>query len=146
MKVILLKDVPKVGKKYEIKEIADGYARNFLLPHKLAELATHDKVAQLTAVKAKHQAQQEEGEQAIKQTISKLDGTSVTLTAKADERGHLFKKVRANDILAALNKQGVILEESMLDMQNPISSVGEHQIKLQASGSKATLTIVVEKE
>lgn len=147
MKVILLKDVPKVGKKYDVKEIADGYARNFLLPHRLAEMATEKRVNELTVSKQKNQATQERNESLLKESIKSLDGTTCEIKAKADERGHLFKKLRASDVLKIINeKSRMPISEDMLLLNEPITAVGSHELKLAMSGAQAAMTLVVERE
>lgn len=147
MKVILLKDVPKVGKKYEVKDIADGYARNFLFPHRLAEQATQEKVAMLTAVKQKHQEDHERDEALLKQAIKGLNGERLTVKVKADERGHLFKKLRAQDVLAIINEKSPrTLDEGVLALEEPITMIGSHELDLNSHGVRATLTLVIERE
>ncbi len=147
MKVILLKDVPKVGKKYDIKEISDGYARNFLLPRRLAEMATQKRINELTAAKQKDQESQERNESLLKQAIERLNGTTVTTEAKADERGHLFKKLRVQDVVKVINeKSPTPISEDMLSLEEPITTIGSHELNLNAQGAHAMLTLVVERE
>ncbi len=147
MKVILLRDVPKVGKKYDVKDIADGYVRNFLLPRRLAEIATPQRISELAVMQQKNQDMQERNDALLRDAIKALDDVTVTVIAKADERGHLFKKLRAADVIRVLNEKSALpLEENMLVLDGPITTVGTHRLTVSAAKTNATFTLAIERE
>lgn len=147
MKVVLLRDVPKIGRKYEVKEVSDGYVRNFLLPRKLAEIATEAKVTALNAVKEKSEEAQKKSEQLLKEAVVALNEQTFTLHAKADDHGHLFKKIRAEDILKIVNeKSSVPLETGMIELEAPLTTLGSHEISTHAVGVTSKVFVVIEKE
>ena len=130
MKVILLSDVPKVGKKGEIKEVSDGYARNFLLPRKLAIEATTDAINTLN-LKEKARKAEEARQKAEAEAISgKLKDCPVKLTAKAGNGGKLFGAVTGKEISAALKEQyGMEIDSKKLVLAEPIKSFGGYEVK-----------------
>ena len=87
MKVIFLQDVPRVGKKYDIKEVNDGYAMNFLLPRKLAERATAKAVAQLEMHKKEIVVEREVQEELLMKNLEEIKNKTIVIKAKADEKG-----------------------------------------------------------
>jgi large subunit ribosomal protein L9 len=131
MKVILLKDVPNVGHKYEVKEVSDGYATNYLLARKLAEVATQGAVKSLE-LRRKQQAQQTKiDKDLLSKTLSALDGIAITISEKANEKGHLFSQVHKEEVIKALKDQkNIELEPEMIDLDKPIKEVGEHKISV----------------
>lgn len=144
MKVIFLKDVPKAGHKYEVKEVADGYARNFLLPQGLAEAATEARAKALES--ARVAAESARAEEAAKRAdfLKTLEGTTVTITALADTEGHLFKKIREADVALALVEQagGAIPEES-ISLEQPIAKTGSYPIALTGENMSVICTVEV---
>jgi large subunit ribosomal protein L9 len=145
MKVILLKDVPKVGRKYQIVNVSDGHAANMLFPRKLAEPATPAKVAALAKQqKAAEQATEMHTAQ-LESMVKQLDGTVVTLTAKANEKGHLYKAIQIDEVLAAIQEEKKVqLPKEVLDMSAHIKETGEHALPLSAGKVRAILQLKVE--
>ena len=130
MKVILQQDVRGQGKKGQLVEVSDGYARNFLLPKKLAVTATAENVntmkQQEKARKAQEAAEKAEAEAAAK----KLEGLMVKISAKAGEGGRLFGAVTGKEISDALSAQhGLNIPKTKLVLDEPIKSCGSYQIK-----------------
>jgi large subunit ribosomal protein L9 len=104
MKVILLQDIPKVGKKYEVKNVKDGFARNFLFPRNLAEVATPRAVKEIE-IRQKQAAQKRELEENLLiQTITGLENKTISYKTKAGKIGQLFDKIDVKDIQEALKK------------------------------------------
>ncbi|MEJ0002207.1 MAG: 50S ribosomal protein L9 [bacterium] len=91
MKVIFLQDVPRVGRKYDVKEVNDGYAMNFLLPRKFAELATVKSIAALELRQKEIKVEREVRDDLLMKNLEAIKDKVVTLSEKADETGHLFK-------------------------------------------------------
>ncbi len=145
MKVILLKDVPGTGKKGDIKDVSDGYARNFLLPHKLVSLATAGVVNQAAASveKAKKKVEQD-----LKQTQSlaaKLDGAEVEISGKVSAEGTLYAAVGPKMIADAVQKQlKLAIEPKQISLKQPIKEAGEFTATVSfPHGLEAELRIVV---
>ncbi len=142
MKVILLKDIPKVGKKDQIVDVNQGHAINFLIPHKMARPATSGDVK---SVQNKTEVQKKLTEEKTKQgrdTLKALNGEVVNLTVNANDKGHLFSKVQLEDVLKAVTEQtGVSVEKTWIKDFDQIKSVGEFKIFLEAFGEKANLLL-----
>ena len=96
MQVIFLQDVPRVGKRHDIKEINDGYVMNFLLPRKLAEMATPKAMAELEKKKKTIAIEREVQEDLLMKNLEEIKNKAVHLKAKADEKGHLFSGMAKN--------------------------------------------------
>ncbi|NLM50885.1 MAG: 50S ribosomal protein L9 [Clostridiaceae bacterium] len=148
MKVVLLKDVPKQGKKGEIIEVSDGYARNYLIPRKLAVEATQ---AVLNDLKGQKEAQeyhkQKEKEEAIK-LAEKLNNLTVHLKAKAGENGKLFGSITAQAISEALKKEhNINLDKRKINAGDGIKTIGTTAVEVKVYPEiTATLTVSIEKE
>lgn len=144
MKVILLTEVPKVGHKFDVKDVSDGYAQNYLLPRNLAEVATKKKLAALTAQKEEQKEEQVATREQLKKDLAKLSGKVIEMQAKANEQGHLFQGLHKKDVVQALAKQeGVHLPENLFVFEEPIKEVGDHVITVEADGNKNTFTLEV---
>ena len=130
MKVILQQDVRGQGKKGQMVEVSDGYARNFLLPRKLAVLATAENVNTMKQQEKARKAQ-EAAEKAEAEALSKkLEGLTVKVAAKAGEGGRLFGAVTAKEISECLSQQhGVNIAKAKLVLDEPIKSCGCYQVK-----------------
>ena len=130
MKVILQQDVRGQGKKGQMVEVSDGYARNFLLPRKLAVLATAENVNTMKQQEKARKAQ-EAAEKAEAEALSKkLEGLTVKVAAKAGEGGRLFGAVTAKEISECLSQQhGVNIAKAKLVLDEPIKACGGYQIK-----------------
>src|SRR5690349_155166 len=102
MKVIFLQDVARVGKRHDVKEVNDGYAVNFLLPRKLAVSATVKAIAELEARKKEIVVEREVREELLVKNLEGLKGKTITIAAKADDKGHLFKAIHPKDIVEAM--------------------------------------------
>src|SRR4051812_15106313 len=105
MKVILLKDVRKVGKKYEIKDVSDGFALNFLIPRKLAEVSSAQALKKLEQRKSQDAATMKVQEDLLLKNLKSLEGATVTLQEQANDKGHLFKGVHSEEIVTAIREQ-----------------------------------------
>ena len=130
MKVILQQDVKGQGKKGQMVDVSDGYARNFLLPRKLAVAATAENM-NVMKQQAKARAAQEAAEKAEAEAISeKLQGILVKIPAKAGEGGRLFGAVTSKEISDALSEQfGLNVAKSKLMLDEPIKSCGSYQVR-----------------
>lgn len=144
MKVILLKDVRGVGQHGDIKNVADGYAINFLFPQKVAEHATEEKIAHLESRKQEHQAEIEKKEQELTDKILSLRGKKVVLSARATEKGGLFKAIAPRDIVRAIAAEhSVDIPEEVVSFPEHIKTIGEHVALLSSKSQKVELTVAV---
>jgi large subunit ribosomal protein L9 len=144
MKVILLKDVRGVGQHGEVKNVADGYAFNYLFPQKLAEQATETKIEQLTKQKAAHQAEVEKHDEELGQRVLALRGKRVVLSSRATEKGGLFKSIGPSDVARAIKAEhGVDIPESAISIPDHIKTVGEHVALLSSRSQKVELAVSV---
>lgn len=131
MKLILLKDVEKLGKRGDVVTVKDGYARNFLLPTGLARPNTPGNVRFVEKMKELEKARvQEELEQARKLS-ERLAATSCTLRAKVGEEEKLFGAITAQDIAAALSAEGLSIDRKKILLEQPIKSLGIFQVPIR---------------
>jgi large subunit ribosomal protein L9 len=125
MKVLFKKDVADVAKAGQVKDVADGYARNFLIPRGFAVVATSSalkQVADLQAVAARHAAEEE---QAARQLKARLEAEPVVIEAKAGTQGRLYGSVTTADVATAIQKQlGTAVERRDLEIPEPVRQVG----------------------
>ena len=144
MKVILLQDVAKLGKRFDVVEAPHGYAMNKLIPQKMAEPATPENRKRVEARKAKLQNERTEADAAFSAALETLTGKTVSVKAEANEQGHLFKAVNEADIAAACKEEGAELQEGQILITSPIKEVGEHTVELRSGEERGELTINVE--
>ncbi len=131
MQIILQEDVEKLGNRGEIVEVAPGYARNYLLPKKLAMEATPGNLKRLERMRATF-AKREADDRASAQTLSDLlANVSLTLTRKAGENDQLFGSVTTADISAALEAQGYKIDKRKIQLTDPIKLIGEYQVAIK---------------
>ncbi len=144
MKVILLKDVRGVGQHHDIKNVADGYAINFLFPHKYAEPATEEKVKELESRRQAHEAELRKEEEILTNKISSLRGKRITLTARATEKGGLFKSISTKDVAKAiLAEHSLEIPEAAIHVPEHIKTTGEHPVMLASKTQKVEITAVI---
>lgn len=143
MKVILLRDVPRVGRKYEVKDVPDGYAFNMLLPQKLAERATPETLKRLENQKAKHALEVAETDKAFGEALKKAIDAEATVAAEANEEGHLYRAIHADDIVKAFKEKGIELDERAIMIEAPIKHIGAHTVKLSSGGREGDVTVTV---
>jgi large subunit ribosomal protein L9 len=144
MQVILLQDVPKIGKQFDIKNVADGYARNFLLPKKLAELATEAALVALEERRAIAAKKAELELSVIQEMVAQLDGQEFEIMAKVDENGKLFGSITPLKIANLLKEKNFDVKKSQIKIENPIKEAGEHEVVLELEhGLEAKIKIIV---
>jgi large subunit ribosomal protein L9 len=147
MEVILREEIDKLGNRGDIVKVADGYARNYLLPKRLAVAATE---ANKKIVEQERQAHLRREAKLIgeAQDLAKLmSGVSVTIAAKAGEMDQLFGSVTAKDIAEALEKQNYSVDRRKIHLDEPIRQLGEHKVGLRLHREvTAEITVNVVKE
>lgn len=147
MKIILLEDIPNLGKKYEIRNVADGYARNFLFPQKLAEPLTPTNLAKLTQLKKQQEKIQKEKLEKFKLIAEKISQISLKFSLKVSKDGSVFGGVNKRDILEKLAEKGIKIEEEQIELPRSLKSLGSHQIKIKFPFQiEAELKVEIEEE
>jgi len=137
MKVILLADVKGSGKAGDFIEVSDGYARNFLIPRKLAQEATTKNLAELKQQEEKRKKQLEREIAEAKAVQEKLQNLTVKVVAKGGEGGRLFGSVTTKEIVEALEQQhGIKLEKNKVLQEDPIKTFGTHEVKVKLGHEK----------
>jgi large subunit ribosomal protein L9 len=134
MRVVFLDDVEGVARAGEIKNVADGYARNFLLPRGLAAAATSAYLQRAEANARRLAAEQEKEDAAARALASKIEGASIVLRARVGEQGRLFGSVTASDIAEELSRvYGLELDHRQVHLDAPIKEVGEVEVPVTLS-------------
>ncbi len=144
MKIILLKDVPKLGKKYEVKNASDGHAINLLIPRGFAIPATPENLHRIETEKAKYEGERKVHETLLAENLKALEDTVLTVFGKASDKGHLFASLHATDIVAALATQAHIqIDSSFIQLEHPIKEVGDHIIEVKGEGKSTKFKVIV---
>ena len=145
MKVILLQDVAKIGRKNAIVNVPDGYAQNQLIPRRLAKPATpenlkaalreaENKKASEAALLAKYEA-----------TKKALKDLKISIAApNKNQQGHLFAAIQKGEVVDAINKAGIVVDPAMINLPRQIKETGEHEVNLTHGSHKSTFIIKVE--
>lgn len=148
MKIILLEDVKALGKKGEVVEVSDGYARNFILPKKLGKEASAGNLSELKDSQAKAARIAAEELEAAKQEAVKLEAQTVIIKVKIGENGKIFGAVSSKEIAEDLKTQtGMVIDKKKMKLEEAIKSLGTYSIPVKLHRDvTATLKVVVEEE
>ncbi|KKS91471.1 MAG: 50S ribosomal protein L9 [Parcubacteria group bacterium GW2011_GWA1_48_11b] len=147
MKVILLQDIEKLGKKYDLKHVADGHARNFLLPKNLVKPATEENLKWLEVQKEAIRQKSEEELKKVQGIASSLDGLEIILPMKIGEKEQLFEAVTAQKITEKLKEQGFEIKKTQIVLKDPIKELGEFPIKIQLGHNlEAEIKLIIVEE
>jgi large subunit ribosomal protein L9 len=131
MRVILQKPVDKLGVPGDVVEVADGYARNYLVPRGMAVKATKGGEKHVSSLKRAHSVRVNQAKAESEQVASRLIATPITISAHAGEEGKLFGSVTPGDLAEAIEKQtGIRLDRHDVHLDEPIRSVGTHEVKV----------------
>lgn len=143
MKVILLQDVAKMGKKFDVVDVADGYAFNYLIPRGIAEQALPKRIEELEKRKEEARAVEQEHIEKLTKELSGVK-SNVVIEAKTNEKGKLFAGLEKSDLLNALKEQeGVDVEERFMVMEEPIKETGEHSIPFKVGDKSIDVTFSI---
>ena len=147
MRVILLQDIEKLGKKYDVKEVADGYARNFLIPKGLAKIATKENLKWLETQKEIEVKKAEEELKKVQKTASTIDGQEIIIPVKVGEEGQLFESITSQKIAEKLKELGFDIKKTQIDLIEPIKELGEYPVKIKFEHNlEAEIKIIVVEE
>jgi len=131
MRVILQKPVDKLGVPGDVVEVADGYARNYLMPRGMAVKATKGGEKHVHSLKRAHTVRVDQAKAESEQVAGRLAATPITVSAHAGEEGKLFGSVTANDIAEAIDKQaGINIDRHDVHLDEPIRSIGTHEVRV----------------
>ncbi len=144
MRVVLREDVEKLGRKGDLLEVADGYARNYLVPRGLAIVATKGVVDQATAMRRNRQIRDDRDKEAAQELAARLSASPIQVAARAGEGGKLFGSVTSADITAAVKHQtNVELDRRKVSLAEPIKELGTAEVDVQLH-TEVTVTLAVE--
>ena len=148
MKVLLTQNVPNLGRAGELKDVADGYARNYLIPRGLARPATEGALKQATAAKQVAERKQAKAQLEIKELAATLSATQVVFKAKVGEQHRLFGSITAGDIADELSRKvGHPIDKRHVELSEPIRHLGEFKVPVRlAPKVEPAVTVVVEPE
>lgn len=144
MKILLCEDIDKLGWLGDVVEVNEGYARNYLLPQRLAKPATQDAIRAIAEEKAKRAEQRKLEGRRLQAAAEAVEGAEAVVAAKANEQGHLFGSVTARQIAANLRSQGFEVADGIVQLTEHIKQVGTHPVTLKfAADVMATVNVVV---
>ena len=131
MKVILLQDVEKIGKKFEVKDVKNGYARNFLFPKNLAKPATKEALLWLETQKEIEEKKIEENLKKTQELASAIDGQEVMVQVKIGDKEQFFESVNAQKISEKLKEMGFEIKKTQIELIEPLKELGEFPVKIK---------------
>lgn len=143
MKVVLLKNVKNLGKIGEIKEINDGFARNYLIPNGLVKAVNKQDIFIIKAQAGKRERLENEDRQEKIKTLKKINGSVLKIIAKADDTGTLYAKVDKKDILQELVKFGYRVGADEIILDEPLKRIGSYKITLEMQNEKAIIILEI---
>lgn len=147
MKVILMTDVPALGHRGETRDVANGYARNFLLPRKLAVLATPANLKNVEHLKRQRAKEEHRALEVAKATAARIEALTLAVTARASEDGRLYGSVSAQDVLEFLERNQVLVEKRRVQLEETIKTLGDYKVPIRLHGDvTASLTVTVTAE
>jgi len=138
MKVLLCEDIDKLGWLGDVVEVAEGYARNYLLPQRLAKPATEDSIRAIAEEKARRAEQRKLDGSRLDAAIKAIEGAEAVIAAKANELGHLFGSVSARQIATNLREQGFEIADEVVQLPEHIKEIGTHSVTLKFKGGLTT--------
>jgi large subunit ribosomal protein L9 len=144
MKVILLQDIPKIGRKYDVKDVADGYVRNFLLPRGMIRVSTANSETELARSRERQAGESKLNEELLKNEIAALKGQTVAMAAKASKKGSLFAGIGAERVAGAVKSAlKIAIPANAIQLAEPIKSLGHHSITVTHGNTKADFVLNV---
>lgn len=145
MRVVLKKDVPGLGRSGEVKDVADGYAQNYLFPRGLAGEASAGELKRVAQERATAKAKKDRQHQDAEELAARLAGTSLVFKLKVGPQGKAFGSVTDRDIADALKRQGIDVAREKIHLTEPLRSVGTHEVEIRLlSDVHVKVTAVVE--
>ena len=147
MKIILIKDVEKLGKRYEVKEVASGHARNYLIPRGLAIQASKKLLKWAETQRDIKEKKAEEKLKKVSDIVSEIDGLEIEIPVKVGKEDQLFEKVSQQKILESLKELGFKVKKSQIDLEKPLEEVGEFPVKIKFEHNlEAEVKVIITEE
>ena len=144
MKIILLQDVKNLGKQGDIKEVSEGYARNFLFVKKLAEIATNSGLKKVDVIKKKQAEKEQIDLKKTQELAAQLEETAIKIVVK-EKNGKLFGSIHAKDIIKELKKENIIIPAKAIILKDPIREIGDYEVKIELEHNiEAIISVSVE--
>jgi len=144
MRVLFLKNIKGVGRIGDIKNVADGYARNFLLPNNSARPATANAIKLVSSLVARRDQDDVLRKEQMNEMVQKLEQTVLELEAQSNSEGHLYGSIDAQVISRELKKQSILIEPEEIELEHPLKTTGEHVVGIKiAPELGATLRIKI---
>ena len=147
MKVILKEDVQNLGQQGDVVEVKSGYARNYLMPQKLAILFTKQQKKSIDEAHRVEERKLEREKDQLESVLKQVEDLSLSLKMQSEEDSKLFGSVTKLDIVKLLEENGVTIDKKYVDLSSPIKTLGEHKINIMFTKEmSASFTLTVEKE
>lgn len=147
MRIILLQDIENLGQRGDVKEVADGYARNFLLPNKLVKIATKEAIEALEKEKKLAVQKAEEELKSIQEFVSKIDRQEIEISVKIKENGEIYGSITPTKLSQALKKKGFDVKKTQVNPKEPIKKLGEYPVTINFDhGLEAEIKVIVTEE
>ena len=147
MKVILKEDVQNLGQQGDVVEVKPGYARNYLMPQKLATLFTKQQKKSIEEAQIVEQRKLEREKDQLESVLKQVEDLNLSLKMQSEEDDKLFGSVTKFDIVKLLEENGITIDKKYIDLSSPIKTLGEHKVNIVFTKEmSASFTLVVEKE
>lgn len=147
MKVILKEDVQNLGQQGDVVEVKSGYARNYLMPQKLAILFTKQQKKSIDEAHKVEERKLEREKDQLESVLKQVEDLSLSLKMQSEEDSKLFGSVTKLDIVKLLEENGVTIDKKYVDLSSPIKTLGEHKVNIMFTKEmSASFTLTVEKE
>ncbi len=147
MKVILKEDVQNLGQQGDVVEVKSGYARNYLMPQKLAILFTKQQKKSIEEAQRVEERKLEREKDQLESVLKQVEDLSLSLKMQSEEDSKLFGSVTKLDIVKLLEENGVTIDKKYVDLSSPIKTLGEHKVNIMFTKEmSASFTLTVEKE
>ena len=146
MKVILLRDVAKIGRRSEVVDVPSGYARNQLIPKGMAEPASVSNMKKIQKMNVDSEAATAKATEAFQTSLEALKATLIKVPVDLNEKDHAFKAVSEAEISGAAKAAGIELDVRMIKIQSPIKEAGEHKVTLHSGVNEAEFVVEVIKK
>jgi large subunit ribosomal protein L9 len=144
MKIILLKDVKNIGRKFEVKNVADGFALNMLIPNKSAVPATPSNLKMIETKKKANQLEIAKNEAELNEALNQIKDIEVSMSGKVNDKGHLFAGIHKEEILTAIKSQkGINLNPDYLILDRPIKEIGDHAILVKVGNREVSFRLII---
>lgn len=146
MKIILLEDVSKLGKKYDIKDVNSGHAQNFLIPKGLAVAATGEALKRVKLQKIESEKENDVQNKLMIKNLESLNGITLGVSGKANEKGHLFAGFHREDLAKELENQlHISINPLWIALEHPIKEIGETSIEVKAPDKSVKFKLIISK-